>query len=135
MKRLASVTSAATCATDFSDSKLRPSLLIVDDEPDILDFLDIFFSSTYNVMLARSGEEALQLMVTEQFDCVLSDYSMPGMNGGELIRAIKSKYESVKTVLHSASCPVEDLVACDLQIAKPTGLSRIAELLNELLAR
>ncbi len=65
-------------------------VLVVDDESDILDFLnDALSFLDYQVALAQSGDEALQLFESENPDIVLLDIKMPDVDGIETLRRIK----------------------------------------------
>lgn len=66
------------------------TILIVDDNYDFLDFLSACLSTSYNVLKATNGQEALEILKTENVDIVISDVMMPKMNGLELCTAIKS---------------------------------------------
>jgi CheY-like chemotaxis protein/CheY-specific phosphatase CheX len=69
-----------------------PHVLIVDDEPEIIGLLkDAFFESGWQVSSAANGREALAAMDHKVFDAVLSDLTMPELNGVELIRQSKLK--------------------------------------------
>ena len=66
--------------TAASDS--RPTLLLVDDEPDILVALEDLFEDDYRVVAARSGREGLQrLTELREVAVILSDQRMPEMTG------------------------------------------------------
>ncbi len=68
-----------------------PKILAVDDNSVVLDSLSMVLRDDgQEVVLARSGEEALRLLHIEPFDCVVVDLEMPGMNGLELCKRIKS---------------------------------------------
>ncbi|AEE96990.1 response regulator transcription factor [Mahella australiensis] len=84
------------------------NLLIVDDEAIIADYIaDIFINSDMlgesllNVMKSTSAFEALDVMRNRNVDIVLSDVSMPGMNGIDLLRKIKELWPDTKVVLMS----------------------------------
>jgi len=65
-------------------------LLLVDDEPDILESLEAMLSSKgYKIVTARNGEECLALMEKERPDLVLLDIMMPRLDGFEVCRRIK----------------------------------------------
>ena len=116
-------------------NRQRAAVLVVDDEPALLELFEAVLADAFNIYLASSAESALQILATRHVDCVISDYTMPGMNGGELIRAINQHYPRVRTILHSASAPEEDAIPCDLRVPKPTSLEEIAELVSQLLQR
>jgi DNA-binding response OmpR family regulator len=66
-------------------------ILTVDDSPTYLHRLaDTLREDRYDVLLAHSGEEALELLGVQRVDCVLLDLMMPGMGGKEACRRIKS---------------------------------------------
>lgn len=70
-----------------SEPRQRYRLLLVDDEPNILKSLHrVFRQENYDTISAPSGREALELLRKETFQVIISDYMMPGMNGGELLR-------------------------------------------------
>jgi len=71
-------------------------ILIVDDEVPILKTLSrLFFDTDYEILTAKSGEEALKLLETTEVNLVLSDMRMPFMDGYELLSKIKEKYPKV----------------------------------------
>ncbi len=65
---------------------VRPSILLVDDEPAILDGWVDLLRRTYHVRCATSGAEALVALAAEPVDVLVADEQMPGMNGIELLR-------------------------------------------------
>lgn len=66
------------------------SLLIIEDNADMLHFLASYFSPKYNVYTATNGEEGLRLLAKYSIQLVVSDVMMPVMDGYELCRRIKS---------------------------------------------
>ncbi len=63
---------------------ISPSILIIDDQPDVLGCLEyVFGQAGYRVVTALSGAAALQLVRDEVIDAVISDVTMPEMNGFE----------------------------------------------------
>ncbi|MEQ8222977.1 MAG: response regulator, partial [Candidatus Eremiobacterota bacterium] len=64
----------------------QASILVVDDENTIRELLyRLLRSKGYHVVTASDGEEALKILKREQFDLLLSDIRMPGINGIELL--------------------------------------------------
>jgi diguanylate cyclase (GGDEF)-like protein len=69
---------------------IRPRVLIVDDDPDILDVLEITLSEeNYELLKAMDGEEALKIIRSKPMDLVIVDYVMPKMNGREVCLEVK----------------------------------------------
>lgn len=67
----------------------RPTLLLVDDEPNNLQVLRHILQDQYRLLFARDGDKALQLARSEALDLVLLDVMMPGMTGLEVCRQLK----------------------------------------------
>jgi CheY-like chemotaxis protein len=66
----------------------RPKILCVDDEPEILKFLEaVLVPRGYEVIRAENGEEALEKLKEERVDLVISDVRMPQLDGIALLRA------------------------------------------------
>ena len=81
--------------------KLR--VLIVDDDRMMAKTLyDIIRVKGYEAEVANSGADALKKIEKENFECVLSDIKMPGINGVELYRAIKKRRSDLPVVLMTA---------------------------------
>jgi DNA-binding response OmpR family regulator len=73
-------------------SLLAPKkILAVDDSPTYLDTIaTVLRGDGYEVILARSGEEALELLALQPVDCLLLDLMMPGIGGTETCRRVKA---------------------------------------------
>ena len=75
----------------------RHSLLIVDDEVDVLESLRHLFHRTYRVLTASSGAAALEILQTTDVHIILSDQRMPGMTGDAfLAQARKIKPDAIR---------------------------------------
>lgn len=75
-------------------------LLLVDDEPNIRRILQVAFEKDgYFVSVAADGREALECFSKQAPDCVLTDVTMPGMTGYELLREVKSKSDTPVVIM------------------------------------
>jgi DNA-binding response OmpR family regulator len=93
LARLAAlVRTAAAPAEPATASLLGPrKILAVDDSPTYLEAIaETLRDDGYDVVLARSGEEALELLAVQKVDCILLDLLMPGLGGQETCRRIKA---------------------------------------------
>lgn len=93
LARLAAVLRSAAASTPAqSASLLDPKrILAVDDSATFLaEAAAMLRDEGYDVLVARSGEQALELLAVQQVDCVLMDLLMPGMGGLEACRRIKA---------------------------------------------
>ena len=86
------------------------SILVVDDEPDVPDLFRQRFrrearQGTYVLHFAASGEEALDRLahgIEPQLIVILSDINMPGMDGLELLRAVKKRHPDLPVMMVTA---------------------------------
>ena len=67
------------------------TLLIIDDNQDILDYLKDVFSDSYNILMANNGDEGFKIASTEIPDLIVSDVMMPGKDGITLCKELKSQ--------------------------------------------
>src|SRR5688572_21205883 len=72
---------------------MNPLLLLVDDNEEILEFLEHELNEKYTILKAVDGQEALNLLKENAVHLVISDVMMPVIDGFELCRLIKSNFE------------------------------------------
>ena len=116
-------------------------MLIVDDEETLTYSLYQSFileKKDYEVVTAASGEEASRKLAGSPFDLVITDISMPGMSGLELLSLIKAKYPKTEVIVITAYGS-EEKKEESLQkgaryyIEKPFEIKKIKQLVMELL--
>jgi EAL domain-containing protein (putative c-di-GMP-specific phosphodiesterase class I) len=81
----------------LGDAGRPPAILVVDDEPGVLDMLSRALGPTFEVTASQDGAEAVRQVEKGTFAAVVSDIHMPGMSGIELLRAVRE---------HDADLPV-----------------------------
>ena len=79
---------------------MKKTILLVDDEADLREVLDISLSHTgYNVLTAENGTQALNILNDNDIPVVITDIKMPGIDGIELLRKIKSKNPEAEVIM------------------------------------
>jgi signal transduction histidine kinase len=74
-------------------------VLLVDDEPSILELLAAALGSDCQVSTSRDGQAALELLEQREFDLVISDQRMPGMTGVELLTVVAERWPRTMRVI------------------------------------
>ena len=96
------------------ENKLK-TILIVDDNQDMLSFISSCMKEDYQVHTASDGAAALDILQHEQIDLIVSDVMMPGIDGFELCRR-------VKTDINLSHIPVILLTARTTDVSRIEGL-------------
>lgn len=73
-------------------------ILVVDDEPEIRSLLADDLEDLGEVVGAENGDQAIRLLEQNRFDVVISDYSMPGMSGLELLRRLNASGKEIPLI-------------------------------------
>jgi two-component system response regulator HupR/HoxA len=89
----------------------RYELLLIDDEPANLQKLHRTFVDQYNVHLARTGEEALEILRAHPIDAVVTDQRMPNMTGIEFLDAARQDHPDLIRIILTGYADVNDLIA------------------------
>jgi diguanylate cyclase len=86
------------------------SLLVVDDEPYILSTLAALLGSEFEVVTARSGDEAQRLFAEREIDLILTDQKMPRMPGIQLLEWVRSHHPRTVRLLMTGFAELEEAV-------------------------
>jgi len=93
-------------------AKVKPALLFVDDERRVLTSMRAMFRREYDVVLANSGDEAVEVLQgRDDIHVVVSDQRMPGMTGVELLSMVKEQYPSSMRILLTGYADLEAVEA------------------------
>jgi CheY-like chemotaxis protein len=118
-------------------------ILIIDDDPrNIFALSAILKSRSFHCVPASGGQEALTILAEiPDFDIVLVDMMMPGMDGTEVIHCIRKQVQPDLPVISvTALAMVGDKEKClqagaDAYISKPVDIDKLLDVINELLTK
>jgi DNA-binding NtrC family response regulator len=119
----------------------RPILLAVDDEPDILDFLERVFRKRYTVQRAADASEALARLAGGPVHLVVTDQRMPGMSGLALLERVAADHPGITRVLLSGFSDLPEITQAaevglvHAYVVKPVDSARLREAVEEAVAR
>ena len=122
------------------DEEDKPTILLVDDNTELLSMLEDIFLPMYNVHTACNGREGLEMAQQIQPDLIVSDVIMPEMSGKDLCYKIKTNVElsHISVVLLTAQTSVEYVVeglmfGADDYITKPFNIKVLVARCNNLI--
>lgn len=120
---------------------MNPTILLVDDNEDILEFLVDELAEKYQVLTALNGQQALEIIRNEVVNLVISDVMMPVMDGFQFCRTIKSnvEYSHVPVILLTAKNTLQSKIeglelGADAYIEKPFAMEYLQVQVANLLA-
>jgi ligand-binding sensor domain-containing protein/signal transduction histidine kinase/DNA-binding response OmpR family regulator len=124
-----------------SKNKLQaPTLLVVEDNEELLQLMVRLLSKEYNILTAENGKEAIVIIENEPVELIISDIIMPEMDGIELCRFVKNtiEYSHIPIILLTAKNKEEDKAeayesGADDFISKPFNLSVLYARIKNLL--
>jgi len=124
-----------------SESKAT-KVLVVDDNPEILQFTKSLLSQEHAVFVANNGEAGLELAQRELPDVIITDTRMPKLDGAGLIRALREdpRLAAVPTIILTARNQVADREAAresgaDMVMDKPFNPRELRSAISELFAK
>lgn len=115
-------------------------ILIVDDEPSITEFVSYAMQKEgYLTEIASDGEEALRKIEQQHFDLFILDIMLPGIDGYELCRRIRTKMSTPILFLSARDTELNKIVGLELgaddYLAKPFGVRELLARTRALLRR
>jgi two-component system, probable response regulator PhcQ len=79
-----------------------PSILIVDDDPNIIEGIKrVLHGFSYSILSASSGESALDMLSVVAVDVMVTDENMPGISGADLVMAVRRQFPTVVSIMLS----------------------------------
>lgn len=115
-------------------------MLIVDDNEDMTHFLSDNFKSTYTLLTATDGAEALEILKDHEVSIIISDWMMPNMNGIELCKAVRANQltSHIPFILLTAKTDTHSKIegmncGADVYVEKPFSLQYLEACIKNLL--
>lgn len=111
------------------------TLLVVDDEPTILKLITYLLGSEHSVITAESGIEALAIFESypDQIDLIVTDVTMPGMSGLELVARLEATHSRRFPVLFITGASEYPIDAGRAVLPKPFTPTGLKDTVRELL--
>lgn len=120
----------------------KESILLVEDDPDMLAFLASHFTDHYQVLTATNGVEGLRQLATHAVTLIVSDWMMPGMDGAEFCRRVRANGETSHIPLILLTAKTDDDskaegmdIGADAYLEKPFSLKVLDACLRNLITR
>lgn len=118
-----------------SQNKIK--LLLVDDEIKFLKSIAKRLAlKSFDVITASSGEEAIASAEKGFFDVAVVDFQMPGMDGAQVLKALKDKHKYLEIIMLTGHATVDSAVACTKlgafkYLEKPYAFDKLVETITE----
>jgi signal transduction histidine kinase len=119
-----------------------PTILVVEDNPDMIRFLVALMAYEYNVLSAQNGRDGLKMALERRPDLIISDVMMPEMDGFEMVRRLREHPSGaqIPLIFLTARGSSEDRIAgraggADTYLPKPFRSEELLAAVDSLLAR
>ena len=136
----ANLTPPSSLLTPQKDDDNRPTILIVDDDTEIINYMRVLFSQDYRLITCLDADTALDEMRAEEPNIVLSDVAMPGKDGYQLCQEIKQDIQlsHIPVILVTAKITAENQVeglnvGADAYVTKPFDPAVLSALIQSQL--
>jgi len=111
-------------------------ILVVDDEEAILSLLtNVLSRKGYRIDTAVNGEEAIKKIKGCRYDCVLTDFVMPGLSGRDVAAMVKALYgDSVPVIGMSGTPWLLDCDLFDVTVEKPASIIELMHTIEKMVS-
>lgn len=114
-------------------------ILVVDDTRAIRSIVRAFLGSAYEFVEAENGRDALQIATRERMDLIISDLSMPEMNGDEFISSLRTRTLAASTRSPVVMLPSQEEkerclgAGADAFVLKPVTPTALTQVVGDLM--
>jgi two-component system OmpR family response regulator len=130
---------AGVPAQDWTDSVCR--VLLVDDDRDLRSInARLLLESGYHVDTANDGASGWRALNARHYDVLITDNTMPGVTGLELIKKLRSEDMTLAVILASGTAPMDELsqnpwMQIDALLPKPYTVAQLVRTIDEVLQK
>jgi len=115
------------------------TLLVVDNDINIRETLCEFFAENHECHSADRAEQALAFLEFENYDVIVTDLSMPGLDGQQLLKRVQQTHPDTPVIIISGSCSEEEgqssiALGAFAYLSKPFRLEDVEATVNRALA-
>jgi diguanylate cyclase (GGDEF)-like protein len=97
----------------LDENSKAPDILVVDDDPMVLDIVvESIRAAGYEADSCQDGEEALRMTAATEYDVILTDMKLPGLDGLSLIKRLKSGNSDTDVIVITGYGSIENAVEC-----------------------
>jgi len=118
----------------------RKTILVADDEPHIIELIQLILGSRYKLVCVENGEQAMEQLVKIRPDLILLDVMMPKVNGFEICEKLKGdkKTSNIKIAMLSAMTQERDIMkglklGADYYLTKPFDPITLEEQVSKMI--
>jgi signal transduction histidine kinase len=121
--------------------KTRHSILVVDDEPDVVRSVKDLLRLDYKVFTATSADEGMKILQENQIDVIMTDQRMPEMTGVEFLKQVRDPHPDATRLLFTGYADISAVIAAINQgnvyryIAKPWDPDELQTIIREACER
>lgn len=120
---------------------MTPRLLVVDDEPDLRLLVELHLTPEYGIVSVATGEDALEKVEDEEFDAVLLDLRLPGIDGFEVLEELRRRpaTHDVPVIMLTAHGTTEwetrcRRAGCNAFVVKPFTADQLRRVVSDTLS-
>ena len=123
-----------------SQTDPRRRILLVDDDGDVRSLnAEVLVRSGYHVDTADDGASGWRALQANHYDLLITDNTMPGVTGLELIRKLRSEDMTLSVILASGTVPAEELsrspwLQVDALLPKPYSIAALLRTVDQVLS-
>lgn len=135
------IESLVNVKANMNDKSQKNSILLVEDNPQLRNYIQLILQEKYNIITAENGKVALEQLLVNNYELIISDIMMPIMDGFELLEQLKSsdQFRHIPVVMLTARSNANDKlkalrIGVDDYILKPFNEEELMARIDNLIA-